>query len=164
MGLLKKLLQTVAIVAAILFIPGLPPNDDIEAINMVPIKPLQGAMDPKDYVLDKVERVLEGRVFGPEMTEESPTEPGVFYTGLLDGDIVKITNNGTQLTSLGIRLSKDCPSSSFDLYDPHRCGMPIGLRFRKDGRHLIVADSYLGIFEIDIETGKLNMNQSKGLV
>lgn len=146
--IVKKLIKVVAVGAVILFTPGLPPYGDFEVITVAPTRPFQGPLAPKNYPLDKMERLFEGRVAGPESMARSPTDPDTFYTALLDGDIVKISNNGTEMTSLGIRFYKDCHSQ----YEPHKCGLPIGLNFDRDG-HLIVADSYLGLFKIDIETG-----------
>lgn len=149
MGICTKLLKTVALATVIFFIPGLPPFVDFDVITVAPTRPFQDGLDPKSYALDKMERIFEGRIIGPESIEQSPTDPGTFYTALQDGDIVKISNNGTQLTSLGVRLSKNCPSR----FDPNKCGRPLGLRFDRNKRNLIVSDAYLGIFKIDIETG-----------
>ncbi|XP_076055765.1 uncharacterized protein LOC143033951 isoform X2 [Oratosquilla oratoria] len=38
-------------------------------------------------------------------------------------------------------------------WEEHICGRPLGLRFAADGR-LLVADAYLGIFAVNVETGE----------
>ena len=149
MGIVTKLLKAVAVVTAILFAPGLPPYGKFEVIDFAPTRPLQGVLDSKDYALNKIERLFEGRVIGPESLEQSPTDSSTFYTALMDGDIVRISNNATKMTSLGVRLSKDCP----DRFDPAVCGRALALRFDRNGRNLIVSDASLGIFDIDIQSG-----------
>lgn len=37
--------------------------------------------------------------------------------------------------------------------DEPTCGRPLGLRFNKDG-YLIVADAYLGLYKVDVDSGK----------
>ena len=150
MSLVKKLLKVVAAGAVILFIPGLPPHGNFEVITLAPSKPFEGALHPKNYALDKMERLFEGRVVGAESMTQSPSDPATFYTALLDGDIIKISKNGTEMSSLNVRMSKDCTN----LIEPHKCGLPIGIAFHPDGQHLIVADSYLGIFKINVESGR----------
>lgn len=41
-----------------------------------------------------------------------------------------------------------------DGYEQHPCGRPLGMVFDTLGNNLIVAHSYLGIFLVDIDTGK----------
>ena len=38
--------------------------------------------------------------------------------------------------------------------DEPTCGRPLGMRFDKDG-YLIVADAYLGLFKVNVVTGKI---------
>ena len=37
--------------------------------------------------------------------------------------------------------------------DEPTCGRPLGMRLNKDG-YLLVADAYLGLFQINVATGK----------
>ena len=39
------------------------------------------------------------------------------------------------------------------LWEEDKCGRPLGLKFDKQGQ-LYVADSYYGIFKVDVKTGK----------
>ena len=151
MSLVKSLLKVIAVCAVIFFIPGLPPYGDFDVITLAPNRPFEGALHPKNYALDKMERLFEGRVMGAESIAQSLADPATFYTALFDGDIVKISNNGTQLSSLNVRMSKECTNR----LELHKCGVPIGIHFHPDGKHLIVVDSYLGIFKINLKSGRL---------
>ena len=42
-------------------------------------------------------------------------------------------------------------SGSFD--DEPTCGRPLGMRFDKEGK-LIVIDTYLGLYKLDVDTGR----------
>ncbi len=151
MGLAKKLfhifIDTIIVLAIILFTPGLPPYGDFIAIYPAPPRALQGALDPKDYALNQVEKLFEGELIGPEALEVSPTDPDVFYTTLQSGEIVKISDNGKKMEHVA-KFGSKCDG----LWDAANCGRPLGIRFDKDG-HLIAADSYLGIYKINFETG-----------
>lgn len=151
MGLAKKLLRvfidTSIVIAIILFTPGLPPYGDLIATYPAPPRALQGALDPKDYALNQVEKLFEGELTGPEALEVSPINPDVFYTTLQGGVIVKISDNGKKMEPVA-KFGSKCDG----LWDAANCGRPLGIRFDKDG-HLIASDSYLGIFKINFESG-----------
>lgn len=151
MGLAKLLVRvyvdTTVILAIILFIPGLPPYSNLESFSPTPPLPFDGALDPQDYLLSKAEKLFEGELVGPECIEVSPNEPDVFYTTLQGGVIVKIFDNGKQMKPVA-KFGKKCAGN----WDSRNCGRPLGIRFDKEGQ-LIAADSYLGIFKVDFESG-----------
>lgn len=155
MGLAKHLLRvfidTTVILAVILFIPGLPPYSNLEPFSAAPPLAFEGALDPKDFALAKAEKLFEGEIVGPECLEVSPVEPDVFYTTLQGGAIVKISENGTKMKAVA-KFGKKCDGN----WDGRNCGRPLGIRFDSKG-HLIAADSYLGIYEIDFQSGNFNM-------
>lgn len=151
MGLTRNLFRlfvdSTVILGIIFFIPGLPPYSTLEPFEAPPPLPFEGALDPKDYVLTKAEKLFEGQLVGPECLEVSPVDPDVFYTTVQGGAIVKIFDNGKQMQPVA-RFSEKCTG----LRDPHSCGRPLGIRFDKDG-NLIAADSYLGIYKVDLQSG-----------
>ena len=149
MGFVKTLLRVFALVSIIVYTPGFPPYEKLE--SFVPPPPLlfEAALDPKDYVIGKAKKVLEGQLVGPECLEVAPNNTNVFYTTLQEGGIVKISENGTKMEVVA-KLSKVCAGS----WDAKNCGRPLGIRFDKDG-YLIAADAYLGIYKVNVESGNL---------
>lgn len=151
MGLAKHLLRvfvdTSVIIAVILFAPGLPPYSPLEPFSPTPALAFEGALSPNDYALSKAEKLFEGELVGPECIEISPVDPDVFYTTLQGGAIVKIFDNGKQMKAVA-KFGEKCDGN----WDGKNCGRPLGIRFDKDG-HLIAADSYLGIYKVDFESG-----------
>ncbi|XP_022083059.1 adipocyte plasma membrane-associated protein-like [Acanthaster planci] len=103
---------------------------------------LEGPLAP-NTLLQGAERLLEGKVFGPEALE---MRDGAVYTGTGDGQVVKIEND--QITTIARFGSPPCGLQK----DEHRCGRPLGLRFHSDG-FLYVLDAYLGLFKVNVETG-----------
>ena len=149
MGLLKKLFETCVILAIILFTPGLPPWGEFKVIEVAPTQHFKGGLDPKNYALNKMDRLFEGQIVGPECIEVSPKDQ-VMYVSLQSGSIVKIIGNGTQIVPVVTLTSETCRG----YWDAKKCGRPLGIRFDKQG-HMIVADAYLGIFKINLETGNV---------
>ncbi len=148
MGLVNKFVRVFGIVGAIMFLPGLPPYEKLEPYFPSPPLPLEGVLASKDYALSKAEKVLEGQLVGPECLEASPTDPDIFYASLENGGIVKISENATKMESVA-KFGKKCSGT----WDAKNCGRPLGIRFDKNG-HLIASDAYLGIFRINLESGK----------
>jgi hypothetical protein len=155
MGLGKHLVRlfvdTTVILGAILFIPGLPPYSNLESFSATAPLEFEGALHPKDFALTKAERLFEGEIVGPECFEVSPIEPDVFYTTLQGGAIVKISDNGKTMKPVA-KFGEKCEG----IWDGKNCGRPLGIRFDKDG-HLIAADSYLGIFKVDFQSGNFSI-------
>lgn len=155
MGLAKHLIRvfvdTTVFLAVILFIPGLPPYHNLEPFTATPPLAFEGALDPKDYALTKAEKLFEGEIVGPECFEVSPIEPDTFYTTLQGGAIVKIFDNGKKMKPVA-KFGEKCDGN----WDGKNCGRPLGIRFDNNG-HLIAADSYLGIFKVDFQSGNLSI-------
>lgn len=149
--LMRVFIDSSVILAIIIFVPGLPPYGDLTAITVKPSLPLEGALDPKDFALNQVEKLFEGAFVGPECLEVSPVDPDVFYTTVQGGAIIKIYENGSKMKPVA-KFGDKCQG----MWDAKNCGRPLGIRFNKEG-HLIASDSYLGIYEIDFESGILNI-------
>ncbi|XP_036217108.1 adipocyte plasma membrane-associated protein Hemomucin isoform X2 [Bactrocera oleae] len=133
----------------VILLPGLPPRTTFpfKEFHVTPAKDLKGALEPNQH-LDGAERLLEGRVYGPECLIARKNE---VYTGIHGGEIIKLTaDHVTHVAKIG----QPC-----DIFEEARCGRPLGLAFDTQGNNLIVADAYYGIWQID-----LNTNQKKLLV
>ncbi|XP_013396151.1 adipocyte plasma membrane-associated protein-like, partial [Lingula anatina] len=72
---------------------------------------------------------------------------GKLFTGTADGKILEINGDDIRVVAT---LGKP-PCGKFD--DEPTCGRPLGMRFDKDGS-LVVVDAYLGLFRVNVETGK----------
>ncbi|XP_050334729.1 adipocyte plasma membrane-associated protein Hemomucin [Bactrocera neohumeralis] len=134
----------------VILLPGLPPRTTFpfKAFVVTPAKDLKGALEPNQH-LDGAERLLEGRVYGPECLIARKNE---VYTGIHGGEIIKLTaDHVTHVAKIG----QPCE----EIFEEARCGRPLGLAFDTQGNNLIVADAYYGIWLID-----LNTNQKKLLV
>ncbi|GFT39149.1 adipocyte plasma membrane-associated protein [Trichonephila clavipes] len=112
-----------------------------------------GALAPNE-LLDKVEHIHENDLHWPE---SFASFNGKLYTGLGDGKIVKITDK--EIIPI-CRTGVTCEGA----HEEHICGRPLGLVFNKAG-HLYAVDGYLGLFKIDISSGKkVNILPSKTIV
>ncbi|XP_067617532.1 adipocyte plasma membrane-associated protein Hemomucin [Eurosta solidaginis] len=134
----------------IILLPGLPPRTTFpyKAFYVAPAKDLKGALELNHH-LDGGERLLEGRVYGPECLIARKNE---IYTGIHGGEVIKLTaDHVTHVAKIG----QPCE----EIYEEARCGRPLGLAFDTQGNNIIVADAYYGIWQID-----LNNNQKKLLV
>ena len=149
MGLLKRLFEICVILAVIHFTPGLPPWGRFQVIDVAPTQNFKDALNPKNYALNMMDRLFEGQIVGPECIQVSPTDPNVMYVSLSDS-IVKIIN-GTQMLPVATLTRETCQE-----WEAKKCGRPLGIRFDKHG-HMIVADAYLGIFKINVETGEIRL-------
>ncbi|XP_033639871.1 adipocyte plasma membrane-associated protein-like isoform X1 [Asterias rubens] len=104
---------------------------------------LEGTLAP-NKLLQGTENILEGRLSGPEALE---IRDGFLYTGTSDGQIVKI--KGEEITNVARLGVPPCGLEK----DEHTCGRPLGMRFHTDG-FLYVLDAYLGIYKVNVDTGK----------
>ncbi|KAM9313020.1 adipocyte plasma membrane-associated protein-like [Gastrophryne carolinensis] len=91
-------------------------------------------------------RQFYGQLRGPESF--TCDHKGNLYTGTVDGKLWKI--NGEQLHFI-TQIGKNVSGCGTPEYEPV-CGRPHGVRLDSD-RHLIVADSYFGLFRVHPETG-----------
>ncbi|CAL1270471.1 unnamed protein product [Larinioides sclopetarius] len=105
-------------------------------------------------LLDQTERLHENNILWPESFAEYK---GELYSGLGDGRVVRITDK--EIVPI-TRTGENCEG----IFEEHICGRPLGMTFSKAGR-LFVVDAYLGLFSIDINTGKkVNILSSKTIV
>ncbi|GIY27421.1 adipocyte plasma membrane-associated protein [Caerostris darwini] len=112
-----------------------------------------GGLVPNE-LLDKAEHLHADALHWAESFAEYK---GKLYTGLGDGRIVRIINK--EVVPI-LRTGETCEGQ----HEEHICGRPLGLTFNKAGR-LFVADAYLGLLSIDINTGKkVNLLPSKTVV
>ncbi|XP_034941398.1 adipocyte plasma membrane-associated protein-like [Chelonus insularis] len=144
MGYLKSLatgfVYVCTFLAAITFIPGLPPNVDFTPYEFkLPVATSEGV----NHMLDQAEKLFEGKVKGPEAFD---SYDGVLYTTVHGGAVSKIVGN--KIVEVA-HFGKKCDG----LWEEEKCGRPLGLRFDKHGK-LFVVDTYYGIFKVDVKTGK----------
>ncbi|XP_036323266.1 adipocyte plasma membrane-associated protein [Rhagoletis pomonella] len=154
MGLLHairvRLMNFMIFFLIVILLPGLPPRTTFpyKEFHVTPAKELKGALEPNQH-LDGGERLLEGRVYGPECLIARKNE---IYTGIHGGEVIKLTaDHVTHVAKIG----QPCE----DIFEEARCGRPLGLAFDTKGNNLIVSDAYYGIWEVN-----LNTNEKKLLV
>ncbi|XP_008319932.1 adipocyte plasma membrane-associated protein isoform X2 [Cynoglossus semilaevis] len=104
---------------------------------------MTGCWEP-NLKLRKATRIFENQIQGPESIANIGD---VLFTGTADGKIVKL--NGRRLHTV-TQLGKH-PCGSKD--DEPNCGRPLGIRVSPNGT-LMVADAYLGLFEVNPTTGE----------
>uniref|UniRef100_UPI00358EA9B3 adipocyte plasma membrane-associated protein n=1 Tax=Myxine glutinosa TaxID=7769 RepID=UPI00358EA9B3 len=93
--------------------------------------------------LQHAEHLYEGELVG---AESITTIGDILYTGTADGKIIKIENDKlSTIATLGT------PPCGLPEHEPN-CGRPLGL-CASQGK-LIVVDAYLGVFEVDPNTGE----------
>ncbi|OXU30113.1 hypothetical protein TSAR_003789 [Trichomalopsis sarcophagae] len=182
MGYLKSVGTSViyigAFLAAITFIPGIPPDAKFEEYkyefnlsfksdfwslhwvslinvrrhffrSVVAPKELTGKLAVNDR-LNNAELLFEGQVKG---AEAFASYNGELYTGVHGGYVVKVTKN--KLIPV-VKFGEDCDG----LWQESKCGRPLGLKFDKKGV-LFVNDAYYGIFKVNVKTGKYEKLVSK---
>uniref|UniRef100_A0A9J2P893 Adipocyte plasma membrane-associated protein n=1 Tax=Ascaris lumbricoides TaxID=6252 RepID=A0A9J2P893_ASCLU len=120
-------------------------------------RPLEGALSP-NRVLSSGERLLQNLVYGPESFAMHSFSNAI-YSGLKTGHIIEMQTDQNS----GLRISRwfhpraDLINTSLcdGSYSMQPiCGRPLGMRFRKlNPDLLLVADSYFGIYEIDVISG-----------
>ncbi|XP_071962081.1 adipocyte plasma membrane-associated protein-like [Antedon mediterranea] len=106
-------------------------------------RPFTGALAPNTRLQD-VERLFEGQVSG---AESFAMQKGVIYTGTHDGKIIRIKDG--KISTVATFGNKPCGLEE----NEHICGRPLGLKFESENQ-LLVADAYLGIFRLNVKTGK----------
>ncbi|KAL7731234.1 hypothetical protein ACLKA6_014421 [Drosophila palustris] len=149
MGLLNalrvRIMNFMIFFLIIILLPGLPPRTTFpyKDFTVSPPKELKGALEP-NFHLEGAERLLEGRIYGPEHLIVRNNE---IYTGLHGGEIIKLTaNHVTHVAKFG----QPCAET----YEEARCGRPLGMAFDTQGNNLIVADAYYGLWQVDLTSHK----------
>lgn len=133
-------------------------------VRITPSKELRGPLELNNH-LDNGERLLDGRVYGPECLLARKNE---IFTTIHGGEIIKITaDHITHVAKFGQPCGKSSIHSPFlkqvlivpfnileAIYEEQKCGRPLGMDFDTIGNNLIVADAYYGIWQVDITNGK----------
>uniref|UniRef100_A0A915B5C5 Strictosidine synthase conserved region domain-containing protein n=2 Tax=Parascaris univalens TaxID=6257 RepID=A0A915B5C5_PARUN len=119
---------------------------------------LEGALSP-NRVLSSGERLLQNLIYGPESFAMHSFSNAI-YSGLKTGHIIEM--QADQNTGLRIsrwfhpradRINISLCDGSYSMQPI--CGRPLGMRFHKlNPDLLLVADSYFGIYEIDVISGE----------
>lgn len=102
----------------------------------------EGVLEPNN-LLQKSERIFENEISGPESIV---VDGDHIYTGTADGKILHIYKGEISVLA---KLGKE-PCGGFD--NEPTCGRPLGMRLTKEG-YLIVIDTYLGLFKVNVATG-----------
>ncbi|XP_046750858.1 adipocyte plasma membrane-associated protein-like [Diprion similis] len=150
MGYLKSIGTTFIYIglflALITFLPGLPPHAQFVEYNISP--PQQFLIDAlkSNNRLDHAEILFEGKLKGPE---SFASYNGELFTTLHGGDVVKII--GHHIVPVA-KFGRPCDG----VWMEKECGRPLGLQFDENGK-LYVADTYNGIFKVDVVTGNYDM-------
>ncbi|KAH8417708.1 hypothetical protein KR222_004680 [Zaprionus bogoriensis] len=129
----------------VVLLPGLPPRTTFpyKEFTVAPPKELKGALEP-NFHLDGAERLLEGRIYGPECLIVRNNE---IYTGIHGGEIIKLTaNHVTHVAKFGLPCA--------ETFEEARCGRPLGLAFDTLGNNLIASDGYYGLWQVDLTSNK----------
>ncbi|XP_053945808.1 adipocyte plasma membrane-associated protein Hemomucin [Anastrepha ludens] len=149
-GIGVRIMNFMVFFLIVILLPGLPPRTTFpyKEFHVAPAKDLKGALEP-NLLLDGGERLLEGRVYGPECLIARKNE---IYTGIHGGEVIKLTAD--HVTHV-VKIGQPCE----EIFEESRCGRPLGLAFDTKGNNLIVSDAYYGIWEVN-----LNTNQKKLLV
>lgn len=138
----RRLFEVFVIAVILAVFPNLPPFAGFsKPFTVVPSKPFTGSLALNERLND-VEIWHKGDFTGPEAFADLN---GELYTSLYTGDIVKLT--GEHITPV-VKFGKPCNNA----YEESICGRPLGIVFDKDG-NLIAADSYYGIFRVNVKTG-----------
>ncbi|XP_005175371.2 adipocyte plasma membrane-associated protein Hemomucin [Musca domestica] len=144
-GLGLRVMNFMVVFLIVILLPGLPPRTTFpfKEFSVAPPRPLTGALEP-NYHLEGAERLLEGRVYGPECLIAKNRD---IYMGIHGGEVIKINaGHVTHVTKLG----QPCE----DITEESRCGRPLGLAFDTQGNNLLVADAYYGIWQVDLDSHK----------
>ncbi|KAI1888464.1 hypothetical protein AGOR_G00185420 [Albula goreensis] len=134
-----------AVVVGVYLMPS--PIDPEPFIFEGPPPALEGPLTVNDR-LQKGHRLFSGQLHGPESF--TADEEGNIYTGTVDGKLWRIHQDQLYfITQMGQNIP-ECGTSTD--YEPV-CGRPHGVRLDQHGQ-LIVADSYLGLFRVDPQSGE----------
>uniref|UniRef100_A0A9R1SRU4 Adipocyte plasma membrane-associated protein n=2 Tax=Cyprinus carpio TaxID=7962 RepID=A0A9R1SRU4_CYPCA len=133
----------------VIFLLESPIQPEVFSLNEPPL--MTGCYEP-NLKLRQAERLFEDLLIGPESLANIGD---VLYTGTADGKIVKI--EGRNIHVLATLGKPPCGSREHE----HTCGRPLGIRVGPNGT-LLVADAYLGLFEVNPVTGEVKSLVSTG--
>ncbi|XP_026667573.1 uncharacterized protein LOC108622829 [Ceratina calcarata] len=144
MGFLKSvgtgIIYIGVFLAVITFLPGLPPVAQFSEYSVKLPTDVKSQYDLKNR-LQGAEILFAEEVKGPEAFA---SYDGKLYTGIRGGYVVQIEED--RLIPI-VKFGQKCDG----LWQEEKCGRPLGLRFNDRG-DLFVADSYYGIFKVNVNT------------
>lgn len=139
----RRSFEILVIGVLLALLPNLPPYAKVtKPFSVTPAKLFTGKLALNNRLKD-VEVWHKGDFHGPECFADYN---GELYTGILLGDVVKLT--GEHITPV-VKFGKPCKS----IHEESKCGRPLGLEFDNNG-NLFVADAYYGLFQVNIKTGE----------
>uniref|UniRef100_A0A1L8DPV6 Putative secreted mucin n=1 Tax=Nyssomyia neivai TaxID=330878 RepID=A0A1L8DPV6_9DIPT len=152
--LLKNFMYFIAFAFVVTLLPGVPPETTFpfSKITTAPHAELQGVLELNGY-LNGAERLFENRLYGPE----NPLAIGdSIYVGTHLGEVVRV--NGEHITHVA-KFGQPCEGP----HEESKCGRPLGMAQDIHKDHIIVADAYYGIWQVNVVNGKkkllVSMNQ-----
>jgi len=131
--------------------------------SIKPPRELKGVLQP-NFQLDGARQLWKDRIFGPECLLAFGDK---IFTGIHSGEVLELNDEETirPITKIGQPCGmKPCVGTiiynadnillfSLDyIFDDELCGYPVGLALDTQGNNLIVADSYYGIWQVDLGT------------
>jgi sugar lactone lactonase YvrE len=122
-------------------------------IELGPKIAFEGKLAP-NTLLASAKHLAYKNLQGPETIVFA--QDGTLYTGLMNGQIVKVDLAGGvhKIVQIGQETNETlCNDFGPDLHSHKKCGRPLGLRLSQDSRYLYVADAYYGILKVDLATG-----------
>ncbi|XP_037811852.1 adipocyte plasma membrane-associated protein [Lucilia sericata] len=144
-GLGIRIMNFMVIFLIVILLPGLPPRTTFpfKEFEVAPPKALSGALEP-NAILEGADRLLEGRVYGPECLIARKND---IYMGIHGGEVIKMNaGHVTHVTKIG----QPCE----DITEESRCGRPLGLAFDSQANNLLIADAYYGLWQVDLISNK----------
>uniref|UniRef100_A0A0N5AYH3 Str_synth domain-containing protein n=1 Tax=Syphacia muris TaxID=451379 RepID=A0A0N5AYH3_9BILA len=104
----------------------------------------------RNELLKNVFPELSAQILGAESFATHETF-GTIYTGVKSGHILELKKN----QSIHLRYGGEQHNCSGSYLDAVDCGRPLGLRFHKKNKDLLlIADAYYGLYEFNVVTGK----------
>ncbi|XP_027224967.2 adipocyte plasma membrane-associated protein Hemomucin [Penaeus vannamei] len=142
----RSILDVAVLLLVLVLLPGIPPHVTYRSYEIDDPRPLEGRLEPND-ILDASERILDGKIVGPESVASKSDDE--IFVSLHGGKILRIWGKQFDHFKIITSIGPGCDGP----WQEKICGRPLGLRFAPDGR-LLVADAYLGLFSVDVETGE----------
>ncbi|XP_068218150.1 adipocyte plasma membrane-associated protein-like [Palaemon carinicauda] len=142
----RVLLDITVLLLVLVLLPGLPPDVKYTYYETEETLPFDGPLAKND-ILNDAGRILDGKINGPESI--ASRDRYELFTSLHNGKILRVWGKNFDHFQVITTIGPGCEGP----WQESVCGRPLGLRFAPDGK-LIVVDAYLGLFALDVETGK----------
>ncbi|XP_042878013.1 adipocyte plasma membrane-associated protein-like [Penaeus japonicus] len=143
---LRTIVDVAVLLLVLVLLPGIPPHATYTSYDIDEGRPLEGPLEPNN-IIDSGERILDGKIVGPESVASKSDDE--IFVSLHGGKILRIWGKRFDHFKIITSIGPGCDGP----WQEKICGRPLGLRFAPDGR-LLVADAYLGLFSVDVETGE----------